>query len=393
MNQHKISGLRLIKALVFSTLLLSGCSDGPDVKPGANNRVRPEAKPSAVAVANPMIGLSASYYQTTATIEPSSDAEVFARTAGVVRKIYKEEGDVVSAGETLLQLEDDEQKLRVKQAKQNLANTQHVFKRISKMNEAGAVSPTDWEEAKNSFESAQTDLDLAELALSYTKVSAPFNGRVVWREVDLGAHVLSGNLLFRVMAIEPLLLRVHVPANRIGKVAVDQSVDLKVDSLAKAIKGKVHLVSPIVDPDTGTVKVTIRIDDFSDKIRPGDFTQVRMITDSRENAMLLPSVAVIEERGGHFVFVEEDGKAVRKDVEVGFVVDTQTEILSGLELSDKVVVKGQRNLNNGNLIKVMALNGEPVSESPNTVRSEEEKSRAAKKVGEDKVVAKAGNGA
>ena len=352
---------RSIIVILFALVFISACSDSKESKrPGSGGR--PPAKASPVEVKSVTLGLSAAYYVTTATLEPSSDAQVFARTSGIVRQILKEEGDDVAAGDVLLLLEDDDQKLRVKQAKQKLDSYEREYKRLSKMRKAGAVSPTEWEATKTNYETAQTDLELAELALSYTQVSAPFNGRVVWRDVDLGAHVLNGNLLFRVMAIDPLLIRVHIPANRIGKISKGQSVDLRVDSTPEPLEGVVELVSPIVDPSTGTVKVTIKVDTYPSSVRPGDFTEVKVVTDSRDNAMLLPSVAVIEERGEHYVFVEEDGKAKRTDVQIGYVVDQQTEILSGLTGEDKVIVKGQRNLNDGNRVKVIEPGQQVVQE-------------------------------
>jgi membrane fusion protein, multidrug efflux system len=373
-------------ALFLSALIITGCSDEPSAddkskaqtKSAANqsdNKVKGDRKNQAnagrkggkdglkgptsfakaipVELAKPAIGDAASFYVTTATLEPSSDAQVNARISGVVRKILREEGDDVKAGDILLQLEDDEQKLKLEQAEQKLASSKREFERLSRMKKAGVVSPNEWEAANNTYLTAKTDVELAQLALSFTQVAAPFDGRVVWRDVDLGEHVSAGRLLYRVMAIKPLLLRVHVPANRIGYVAKGQLVELIIDSAKQTLIGTVELVSPIVDPATGTIKVTIELTEYPAQVRPGDFTQVQMITDKRENALLLPSVAIIEERGNHYLYVEQDNKATRKNIEVGFVVGDQTEVISGISADDNVVVKGQRNLNQGNSLQVI----------------------------------------
>lgn len=349
----------LIALIICVPLLVVGCSEGADS--GNSNKTgqrpgkgKPNIKPIPVELTEPTIGTAASYYVTTATLTPSSDAQINARTSGVVREIFHEEGDDVKTGDVLLKLEDDDQRLRLKQAKQKYASAEREFNRLSKMKSAGAVSPTEWETANNNFLTSRTDVELAELALSYTNIVAPFEGRVVWREIDLGAHVTSGDLLFRMMTINPLLVRVHVPANRIGRVAKGQKVELTIDSLEKKVEAEVDLVSPIVDPTTGTVKVTLRLDNYSQGVRPGDFTEIKMITNRRENALLLPSVSIIEERGNHFLFVEENDKAVRKAIKVGYVLGDQTEVISGVIESDKVVVKGQRNLKEGNPLKVIS---------------------------------------
>lgn len=352
---RKIIQLFFLSVVVLG--LLSACSDdkkgnsGPSGKRAGGAAKAKKSIPVEVITAE--ISTAASYYVTTATLEPSSDAKINARTSGVVRKILHEEGDDVKAGAVLLLLEDDDQKLRLKQAQQKLDSAKREFNRLNRMKKSGAVSPIDWEAANNTYLSAATDKELADLALSYTRISAPFDGRIVWRDVDLGAHVANGNLLFRLMAIDPLLIRVHVPANRIGRVAKEQSVELIVDSANKPLIGVVNLVSPIVDPSTGTIKVTVQLSEYPEVVRPGDFTEIRMITDKRENAMLLPSVAILEERGKHYLYINEDNKAVRKNIKIGFVIGDKTEVISGIKSDDKVVNKGQRNLNNGNLLEVI----------------------------------------
>jgi len=366
MNKNSNKTISYSILAIFFTLFLFSC-DG-DSKGGAGKQVgksRPSGKNPTksipVEVENPQRGLAASFYVTTATIEPSSDAKINSRTSGIVKKILHEEGDDVRGGEVLLILDDDDQQLRLKQAEQNLASTSREYKRLNKMKKSGLVSPTDWEVAENTFKAAETDKQLAELALSYTRVAAPFEGRVVWREVDLGAHVGQGELLFRMMSIRPLLVRVHIPANRLGMVAVGQAVQLKIDSVEDFLKAKIELVSPIVEPTTGTIKITLRLDDYPQIVRPGDFAEIHMVTDKHENALLVPSVAIIEERGQHYLYVTDNGKAFRKSVVTGFVMNDQTEILSGVSDSDSVVVKGQRTLNDD--VNVEILSAEKIGDN------------------------------
>ena len=345
----------LVLSLILSLFLFS-CS-GDNSTQGAG-KSRPAGKRPAkaipVEVKPPQKGLAASFYVTTATIEPSSDAKINSRTSGVVKKIIHEEGDDVLSGEVLLILDDDDQQLRLKQAQQKLASATREFKRLNKMKKAGVVSPTEWETTENNFRTAETDKKLAELALSYTRVAAPFDGRVVWREVDLGAHVGQGELLFRMMSIHPLLVRVHIPANRLGMVATGQTVQLKIDSVVGSLNAEIELFSPIVDPTTGTIKITLRLDDYPSNVRPGDFTEIQMVTDKHENALLVPSVAIIEERGQHYLYIVQNGKAHRKPVTTGFVMNEQTEIVSGISEIDSIVVKGQRTLNEDVVVEILS---------------------------------------
>lgn len=320
----------------------------------------PEPKgPSAVpiAVAHVEVGQAQNRYVTTTTLEAESRADLRSRTTGTVEELLVEEGQLVKEGQILLVLEDDDLKLREASAQIELDRVQMEYARLKRMHDAGVLAPQEYETIQIDLKKAKADLEAARLQLSYTRVRAPFSGQVVRRMVDLGAHVTGGDLLFVMMDVDPLLARVFIPANRLGGVAAGQKVDMTVDSTAEMLHGTISLVSPIVDPETGTVKVTAELDNAPDRVRPGDFAEVRVVTDSRENALLVPSIAVFEEQGKKILYVAADGTASRRVVEVGFIDEGYTEILGGIQAQDLIVVKGQRNLRDE--VPVEILEGPP----------------------------------
>lgn len=361
------------------SIVIFGCSDDKasgSHSAGAVKQLSHNNKTIPVEVAIPTVGLAASFYVTTATIEPSSDAKINARTVGVVQKILHEEGDDVNAGDVLLVLDDVEQRLRLRQAKQKFASAKREYNRLNKMKKAGVVSSTEWETTENNYNLAQTEQKLAEIALSYTQVAAPFSGRVVRREVDLGTHVAQGELLFRMMSIDPLLVRVHVPANRLGQVAVGQKVTLTIDGADTPLDAVVSLISPIVDPDSGTIKVTLNINKYPETIRPGDFTEISMVTNQHENALLVASVALIEERGQNFLYVIKDGIAHKSPVTVGYVMTELTEISAGISANDQVVVKGNRHLNDQVLVEILDDKKDSKNQTSQSIQKNTKKSSA-----------------
>ncbi len=386
MNQYfsKLLSTRSPILLLIACIAITSCSDDtasngrPGKGKGGGGKFK--GKPVPVEIAHPKLGTASSVYVTTLTLSASSDAKINARTAGVIRELIHEEGDDVKAGDILLILENDDQRLRLKQAKIQQSSAKREYDRLNKMKSAGAVSANDWEASYNTYQKSNTDLELAKLALSYTKIVAPFDGRVVWREVDLGAYVTNGALLFRMMSIHPLLLKVHVPANRIENVTIGQPVKLSIESISEPLEATVSLISPIVDPATGTVKVTVSLEDYPVGVRPGDFTEIEMTTNQRQNALLISSMAIIEERGQNYLYLDDGGKATRRKVDVGYVLGEQTEITSGITLSDRVIIKGQRNLNEGNPIKQMNLG----DGSPEPSKSPEPNKRKDKRKGKGK---------
>ncbi len=333
-------------------LLTSACSKeaggaGPPPAQAAGPGGARNEKPVPVAVERVAQGAIASYYTATATIEAESRAEIVARTTGVVRALVHEEGDRVAAGAELLRLEDDEALLRAQQAEANAAMARAEFDRKASMRDAGLLSAEEFETVENTRSVREAELGLARLELEYTRVAAPFAGRIVRRLVDLGAHVSPGAPLFEIVDDEPLLARVHVPSRRMGYVRPGQEIDLHLDSANLDVKGVVTLVSPIVDPATGTVKVTAEIRRRPDGIRPGDFAQVKVVTERHDDAVLVPSRAIVEDEGQKVVYVAVDGKAVRRPVETGFVEGDRTEVTSGVAAGELICTKGQRDLRDG----------------------------------------------
>ena len=332
-------------------VLMTACNGQKPVAADAGEKKAP--KPIPIAVTRVEVGPAHSVYTTTATLEAEHHAEVRVRTTGVIRSISHEEGDRVEAGDVLMQLENEDQELGVKQARIRLAQMEQVYDRGVKMREAGIMAPEDFEQAENNWKSAKANLEVAELALAHTTIKAPLSGKVVRRFLDRGAHVQSGTVVFEIMDMSPLLVRVHVPANQVGNVAEGQPIDVRLDSNNAQMQAVVRLVSPIVDPDTGTVKITAEIKDYPANTRAGDFAEVHLVTDRRDNAMLVPSVAVFEEQGRRVLYVTTDGKAFRRNVVVGFMESGKTEILSGIEAGDLIVTKGQRNLRDGLPVEIL----------------------------------------
>jgi membrane fusion protein (multidrug efflux system) len=306
-----------------------------------------------VAVAEVEIGDASSYYTSTATLEAEHHAQLLARTTGVVREIAREEGDRVKAGDLLLRLEDDEARQRLEQADANLAMAQAEHARRTRMRDGGLLSDEEFETTENTLRIREAERELAKLQFDFTRVRSPLDGRVVRRLVDLGQNVTPGTPLFEVMDVEPLLARVHIPAKRMGFVEVGQDITISLETTDETLHGRVSLVSPIVDPTTGTVKVTAEIDDYPETTRPGDFAQVSIVTERHEATRLVPSVAVFEEQGRDVLYVVEDGKAARRIVETGFVDGDLTEIVDGLSPEALVVVRGQRQLRDGAEVEVL----------------------------------------
>jgi membrane fusion protein (multidrug efflux system) len=330
---------------------------GPGMAQGPAGQ-RPRIPPVPVAVEAAKVGTISSYYTATATLAAEKEAQILARVSGVVESIQCEEGDEVSEGQVLLKIDNDEYRFRLAQAEASTADLRSRFQRLEEMQKRDLVSAEEYETLKNDLKSAEAEEGLARLTLSYTEVRAPFRGAVVSRLVDVGQTVNEGTALFVLSDFDPLLARVFVPSKEFKKLKPDQPVDLLLESSQKRLRGRIKLVSPVIDPNSGTIKVTIEIPEYPDGVRPGDFAEVRIVTENRTGSTLVPKIALVTDRGEQVVYVAADSTAERRVVEVGFEDDEMAEITSGVSPNEPVVVKGQRSLKHGSPIKILEGGGE-----------------------------------
>ena len=354
------SGIRTagISSIAIGALAVAGaagCDTAEGRKPLATERGAgaPKRPPTPVAVSTANRGPIASFYVTTTTLEPEKTAPVLARVNGVIERLAVEEGDTVKSGKALLYIESDQYKLRVAQLAARTAQLRDSHKRLRKMVARKLVGTEEFEKVKHDLEGAQAEEKLARLELSYTTVRAPFTGRVVRRMVEVGHTVAPSVPLFELADLEPLLARVYVPSKAFKRLARSQPVELELDSTQTKLTGHIKLVSPVIDPASGTIKVTLEIPEYPPGTRPGDFAHVRITTEQHDDALLVPRIAVVQDRQERVVFVVVDGRAQRRIVEVGFEQGGQAEILKGLAAGEKVVVKGQTALKDGAAVKIL----------------------------------------
>jgi len=322
----------------------------PGNRPGGG---RPQLPIMSVAVEPAALGDIATYYRATASLDPDKQADILARVSGVVQQIVAEEGDRVTKGQVLLHVEDDEYRHRTTMAKVDLEKQQARLARAEKIYSQGLSSAEDYDAIRTDSASAEAALELAKLELSYTNVRAPFAGHVVRRLVDQGQTVSNGTALFSLADMHRLLARVYIPAKEFRSIRLDQPVELVVSSSGDRLNGRIDLVNPLVDPESGTIKVTVEVQQYPPTTRPGDFVEVSIVTDSHSDTLLVPRVAVVTERGQRSVYVVDGETAHQRPVEIGFEDDLNAEIVTGLEPGEMVVIQGQRALRDGQPVSVL----------------------------------------
>ena len=341
---------------LLGVLLLGACqSEAPsEAKESAD-----ETPPVPVETSAPVRGDVYAMYTGTAPIEAYAEADVIAKVAGEVRELLVEEGEQVSKGQVLARLDGERLRLELNESQAKLRKLQRDYERNIDLKAKGLISDGDFEKIKYEMEALEAAFNLASLELDYTQIRAPIEGVVAERFVKLGNTISEGDALFKVTSLDPLVAYLHVPEREYRHISPGQPVGIEIDALAdETIVAAVSRVSPIVDPQTGTFKITVEIVDKTRRIKPGMFGRIGVIYDVHENALQIPRSAIIEDQGAASVFVIDDDRATRRPVSTGFSNRGMVEITNGLQDGEQVVTVGQASLKQDSRVTVINRSGD-----------------------------------
>ena len=327
--------------------------EGEDGKPGEE---KSEAVPVEVSpVAKRTISAS---YAGTATLEAPGEAQVVAKTSGVMVQLLAEEGDVVKKGQVLARIDQDRPRLEAERARATVNKLRNNYRRAQELLAQKLVSAEAVDQIRYDLESAQASLDLAQLELSYTNIVAPFDGVIAQRMVKPGNLIALNAPVFRIVDNSSLEAPLNVPEREMATLRAGMPLRMVVDSApGKVFEGRVDRVSPVVDAGRGTVRVVAAFEGSSE-LRPGMFGRIEVVYDERPDALTLPRTALLEENGETAVYVVRDKKAVRVLVQLGYVNGEIAEVRSGLQEGEQVITAGKVAVRDGSEVEII---GEPTS--------------------------------
>ena len=300
------------------------------------------------------------YVSGTGTLQALRQVEIFSKTAGQIEALAWEEGDQVRAGEVLLTLDAGAAQLKLDQAKVKLAEATADFDRTSRSYAKALVSTQDYETKKFQLEKIQAEVDLAAYDVETSQVRAPFDGTLITRDVELGQTIQTSQKLFTLATLQPLKTEVFLPERKVAGLSTGLPVEVSTNgSFENVFPGRLDLIAPVVDKETGTVKVTIAVDDVPGDLRPGAYVHLRIVTHREVADAVIPKKALVfDSRQNTFAFLakpgenEEDVYTVEKvPVELGIQEDQDVSVLTGVRHGDWVVLTGKESLREGSKVK------------------------------------------
>ena len=276
----------------------------------------------------------------TATGSLQADEEVTLRPemSGIIDEIKFTEGELVEEGRVLVRLRAQDVVARAERAEAQLQLAQREAERQQSLGQRQAISRSELDQSKSSLEVARADFHIAKAELAKTEVRAPFTGVIGLRAVSEGGYVTPTTDIATFRKIDPLKLELNVP-ERYGRfIRPGLRVEFSVAGTDERFSGTVYAVEPGIDPVTRTVRLRAHVPNPDRRLSPGAFVEAQLVLDRIENAIIVPSLAVVPGLKKETVFVVNNGVTEVREVNLGIRGADSVLIEEGLKPGDEVIV-------------------------------------------------------
>jgi membrane fusion protein (multidrug efflux system) len=338
---------------------------------------------SSVGVVSPQLVTPGSGLDLPAEVRPWQEASIFSRVNGYLKSWLVDIGAHVEAGQLLAEVDVPDLQQQMDQAKSQATLAQHSLElakitntKWEKLWHEGVVSELDADNTATSqatnqanAEAFAANLRFLQQQVAFQKVTAPFAGTITVRNVNVGDLITANNTnfeMFHIQQMNPLRVYFRIPQPEAPNIAVGQTFNVQIGAeSAKTYPGKVISTSEAVAPDSRTMLVQLQVDNSKNEILPGSYAMVRVPTNVLGKVFTLPDNTLIF-RGKDLQVGVVDAKGVvqLRDVRVGRDFGVQSEILSGVTESDKVIVNPSDSLTPGTVVHVASSTAPSQSPAP-----------------------------
>lgn len=297
------------------------------------------------------------------TSSANESVTITPRVTGRVQRINFREGEAVTGGQVLVELEANEQRAALAEAEANLVESRNQLRRAASLFEQRVISQSQLDELESRMRGDEARVAAAHARLADFLIRAPFDGRVGLRRISVGSLVGPSDHITTLDDTRIIKLDFAVPETFLADVEV--GLEITAESVAfpaQPFHGTVESIDSRIDPITRSVTVRAAVPNPDGRLRPGMFFSVQLSQMERQ-ATLVPEAALVPVQNRQFVFVIRDGVAERREVITGRRRPGIVEVVQGLEAGEDVVVEGVQKVRPGGPVRALAATSLPDGES------------------------------
>lgn len=341
----------VVLAIALLPKLLSSSKSGNDTMPGG----RPDMVVPVKAHITSLETLNNSVF-TTGSILANEEVELRSEVSGKITKILFKEGSFVNKGDLLVKINDADLQAQLRKAESKVKLSAEKEARQKQLRDGNLISQEEYDNTLGELNVNQADFDLIKAQIDKTEIKAPFSGIVGLRSVSEGSYVTTSTVIARLQNFSNLKVDFSIPERYSASVKNGDELEFKISGSTNLFKAKVYAIDPKIDPDTRTLKIRAVCSSSYKELVPGAFAEVELNLKQINDAILIPTVAIVPELKGQSVYLYKNGVSVPQKVEVGIRDAERVQITSGLSKGDTVITSGILQIRPNTKVKISEIN-------------------------------------
>ncbi len=278
------------------------------------------------------------------TAKANEEVTLMPEVPGKLVQISFKEGTDVKKGTLLAKISDVDLQAQFTKLNLQLKLAQQKEDRLKLLLAINGVSQEEFDAAKNLVKTLIADIDYNKAQIAKTEIRAPFDGKIGLRQVSEGSFVNSATVIASMQQTKILKIDFTVPEKYASVIVIGNIIKFTVDNEPEIFNARVDAIEPKIDQQTRNITIRAIYNNDKLKIFPGAFARVELIVNKKQDAILIPTEAIIPELKGKKVFVNRGGKAIPVKVITGLRNDAMIEITEGLKVGDTIVTTGMMGL-------------------------------------------------
>lgn len=274
------------------------------------------------------------------TLVADDETEIHPEVSGRITGLYIREGAYVGKGAVLAKLYDGDLQAQKRKLEVQMKIAQQTENRHEQLVKIGGISKQDYELTALQVSNLRADLDIINTAIAKTVVRAPFSGKLGLKEISLGAYVTPQSVIASIQKTSELKLDFNVPEKYTSQIKRGQYVNFRVEGSERAYSAVVSATESGIEQATRSLMVRATVRGDATGLVPGNFAKVRLSFAPDDNALMVPTQAIIPQARGKKVVVYRNGTATFTEVVTGVRDSSMVQIVSGLNQGDTIVVTG-----------------------------------------------------
>ena len=276
----------------------------------------------------------------TGTLVAAEIVDLKTEVAGKIVMLNIQEGKPVAKGQLLIKLNDVDLQAQIKKYNAQLKLADQSEVRLRKLLEVKGISQDEYDAVANQINNIKADIEFTQAQIAKTELRAPFSGIIGLRGVSLGSYVNATCNIATIQVLNPIKIDFTIPEKYTNAAQIGDEITFSTEESNNTNTGKVYAIDNQIDPITRTLKVRASGNNNGNKLRPGAFVKVNFNLKEINNALMVPTEAIIPILKGQQLMVSKNGSATPIKIDVGVRTDTKIQVTSGIQAGDTVIISG-----------------------------------------------------